>query len=167
MDRGREMTYFTYPSEIGELKIVEDEGYIVAVDLTGTESSEIQAMYIESAIVATAAEQLYEYLSGERLVFDLPLRPKGTEFQLAVWNALLAIPYGQTRSYRDIAVAIGNPKAVRAVGMANHHNPISFIIPCHRVIGANGSLVGYGGGLPLKKRLLDMEQSVVENGLFK
>ena len=96
-------------------------------------------------------------MDGKRKSFDLPLKPEGTEFQKKVWNALLDIPYGETRSYKDIAVAIGNPKACRAVGMANNRNPISIIIPCHRVIGANGSLVGYGGGLPIKIELLNLE----------
>lgn len=157
------MFYRTYPSEIGDLTIMEENGRIVAVGLDSMESFNQPSTYGETPILVKAAHQLYEYLRGERRVFDLPLKPQGTAFQLSVWKALLEIPYGETRSYRDIAEAIGNPKAVRAVGMANHRNPISFIIPCHRVIGADGSLVGYGGGLPLKKRLLDMERSVVGN----
>ncbi len=90
-------------------------------------------------------------------MFDLPLEPAGTEFQKSVWVALQAIPYGETRSYGDMARQIGNPKACRAVGMANNRNPISIVIPCHRVIGADGSLVGYGGGLDLKQKLLTLE----------
>ena len=101
--------------------------------------------------------QVEEYLSGERRVFDLPLKPEGTEFQRKVWNALLTIPYGETKSYKDIAVQIENPKGCRAVGMANNRNPIPIIIPCHRVIGANGSMVGYGGGLDIKVKLLELE----------
>ncbi len=103
--------------------------------------------------------QLTEYFSGERKAFDLPLEPAGTPFQLSVLAALQEIPYGETRSYRDIAERIGNPKAVRAVGSANGNNPIALIIPCHRVIGANGSLTGFGGGLESKRYLLDLELS--------
>ncbi len=103
--------------------------------------------------------QLTEYFSGERKAFDLTLEPVGTTFQLSVLAALREIPYGETRSYRDIAERIGNPKAVRAVGSANGNNPIALIIPCHRVIGANGSLTGFGGGLESKRYLLDLELS--------
>lgn len=112
----------------------------------------------ETPLLREAERQLGEYFSGHRTEFDLPLNPKGTPFQRTVWEALLAIPYGETRSYREIAKAIGNPNACRAVGMANNRNPISILIPCHRVIGANGSLVGYGGGLPIKEYLLDLER---------
>ncbi|MDD6041733.1 MAG: methylated-DNA--[protein]-cysteine S-methyltransferase, partial [Clostridia bacterium] len=90
--------------------------------------------------------------------FDLPLRPKGTPFQLRCWDALLQIPFGETRSYGQQAAMIGNPKACRAVGMANHHNPLPVLIPCHRVVGANGSLTGYGGGLGIKETLLQIER---------
>lgn len=103
--------------------------------------------------------QLAEYLAGERRAFDLPLAPRGTDFERRVWEALLAIPYGETRSYLEIAAAIGRPAACRAVGRANGRNPIAVVIPCHRVIGSDGSLTGYGGGLPLKRFLLDLENS--------
>jgi len=112
----------------------------------------------ETPVIKKAAAQIEEYLSGKRKRFTLPLVMHGTEFQLAVWRALQDIPYGETRSYKEIAAAIGRPKAVRAVGMANNCNPISIIVPCHRVIGHDGSLVGYGGGLPLKQRLLNLEK---------
>jgi len=112
----------------------------------------------ETPLIKKAAAHIKEYLSGKRKRFTLPLIMHGTEFQRAVWRALQDIPYGETRSYKEIAAAIGRPKAVRAVGMANHRNPISIIVPCHRVIGHDGSLVGYGGGLPLKRRLLELEQ---------
>ncbi len=105
-------------------------------------------------------EQLEAYFAGARTTFDVALSPSGTAFQQRVWGALRAIPYGQTRSYRDIAVAIGAPKAMRAVGLANGRNPISIIVPCHRVVGADGSLTGYGGGLRNKQLLLDLEQGV-------
>jgi methylated-DNA-[protein]-cysteine S-methyltransferase len=103
-------------------------------------------------------EALKEYFAGKRTEFeDLTLAPAGTTFQLSVWQALLQIPFGATRSYADIARAIGNPKGVRAVGLANGRNPIPVIVPCHRVIGSNGSLTGFGGGLPTKKWLLAHE----------
>lgn len=167
MDATIEANYYTYPSDIGELVIVEAQGNIIAVQLEESETLKQHATHNETPVIATGARQLNEYIGGNRREFDLPLLPQGTPFQLSVWKALLDIPYGETRSYRDIAIAIGNPKAVRAVGMANNRNPISFIIPCHRVIGADGSLVGYGGGLPLKKRLLEMEQAVAENRFHK
>jgi len=105
----------------------------------------------------TVVEQLLEYLAGDRTDFDLPLDLRGTEFQRRVWDALQEIPFGERRSYRDIAKAIGRPKAVRAVGAANGSNPVSLVVPCHRVINSDGKLGGYGGGLTLKARLLAME----------
>jgi methylated-DNA-[protein]-cysteine S-methyltransferase len=104
--------------------------------------------------------QLREYFRGKRTAFDLRLHPKGTPFQLAVWKALAEIPYGQTRSYGDVARAVGRPSAVRAVGLANGRNPLPIVVPCHRVIGASGKLVGYGGGLAVKQALLDREREV-------
>jgi len=112
----------------------------------------------EDKIIAAARRQLDQYFDGKLKAFDLSLAPQGTAFQQSVWQALLAIPYGVTRSYGEQAKAIGNPAAVRAVGLANGRNPISIIIPCHRVIGANGSLTGYGGGMERKQWLLDLEQ---------
>ncbi|GAB7387427.1 hypothetical protein BSNK01_12630 [Bacillaceae bacterium] len=117
---------------------------------------------------ADAVEQLTAYFSGKRKDFDLPLDMRGTHFQLKVWNELHKIPYGETRSYKEIAEGIGAPKSVRAVGGANHQNPLSIIVPCHRVIGANGALVGYGGGLGIKAYLLSLERehrSGATNGL--
>lgn len=109
-------------------------------------------------IAESAAAQLAEYFHGQRRTFDVPLDIRGTSFQEAVWNALRQIPYGETRSYRDIALAIGKEKAVRAVGQANRANPIAIVIPCHRVIGANGALTGYAGSqVHLKRILLDIE----------
>jgi methylated-DNA-[protein]-cysteine S-methyltransferase len=103
-------------------------------------------------------EQLSEYFEGKRKSFDVPLDLEGTSFQMSVWRALQAIPFGQTRSYGDIAESIGKPGAARAVGMANHENPIAVVIPCHRVVGSNGSLTGYAGGLDIKRHLLSIEQ---------
>lgn len=110
---------------------------------------------------ADAVAQLEAYFAGERLEFDLELEMLGTEFQQKVWAALLTIPYGETRTYGEIAQQIGSPGASRAVGLANGHNPVGIIVPCHRVIGANGSLTGYGGGLDRKRQLLDMERDRV------
>ncbi|MGB4439469.1 MAG: methylated-DNA--[protein]-cysteine S-methyltransferase, partial [Sedimentibacter sp.] len=112
----------------------------------------------ETKLINNASNQLNEYLNGIRTAFDLPLNPEGTEFQKKVWTALCEIPYGETRSYKQIAEAAGNSKASRAVGMANNKNPIMIFIPCHRVIGANGSLVGYAGGLDMKEKLLALEK---------
>lgn len=111
-----------------------------------------------SPLLERAARELAEYFAGERRVFSIPLDPAGTPFQRKVWDALREIPYGETASYREIAARIGNPKACRAVGMANGRNPISIFIPCHRVIGAGGQLVGYAGGLDIKKALLELER---------
>ena len=106
-----------------------------------------------------AIKEIKEYLEGKRNSFDLPLEPEGTEFQKKAWNVLKEIPYGETRSYGEIAKLIGNEKASRAVGMANNKNPIMIMIPCHRVIGVNGKLVGYAGGLDVKEKLLNMEKN--------
>ena len=104
-----------------------------------------------------ATEELRAYFAGRIRVFSVPLDMEGTDFQLNVWDRLTKIPYGATRSYAQVAEAVGRPKAVRAVGAANGSNPVAIIVPCHRVIGSNGKLTGYGGGLPLKKRLLELE----------
>lgn len=111
------------------------------------------------AVVDRALEQLKEYFAGERQHFDLPLAAEGTAFQQSVWSQLQAIPYGQLASYKDVAHAVDNPKGVRAVGMANNRNPISIVIPCHRVVGSNGSLTGYGGGLDKKEWLIALEKA--------
>jgi len=111
----------------------------------------------ETPLLRRAYAQLQDYLDGKRTEFDLPLAPQGTVFQQKVWNALLSIPYGHTRSYADIAAQVGNRKACRAVGLANGKNPISIFIPCHRVVGSNGALTGYGGGLDRKRQLLALE----------
>ena len=113
-----------------------------------------------------AIEQILEYLEGERTEFDVSLDLRGTEFQRQVWEALRAIPFGEQRSYRDIAKKVGRPKAMRAVGSANGSNPVSLIVPCHRVINSDGKLGGYGGGLALKARLLDMESRIGGGRLF-
>jgi methylated-DNA-[protein]-cysteine S-methyltransferase len=110
------------------------------------------------ALLDRAVTQLREYFAGERTTFDLPLDPAGTPFQLTVWMALRDIPYAETINYGQLATRVGNARASRAVGLANGRNPISIVVPCHRVIGANGSLTGYGGGLDRKRTLLDLER---------
>jgi len=151
-------TYYKYMTEFGAINIVSDGSAITAIwlmDVAVTGGKEEP-----SALTDLAAKQLGEYFAGKRRQFDVPVSPHGTHFQRAVWNELLAIPYGETRSYKNIAQAIGNPNACRAVGMANNKNPVSIIIPCHRVIGSNGALVGYGGGLEMKQKLLELEKKV-------
>ena len=137
---------------------VDDRGRLVRFNLSakGAAKVDTNAVHDERAI-AGVRKQVEEYCAGKRTEFDLELAPTGTEFQRAVWSALLDIPYGETRSYGEVARAIGQPKAARGVGSANHANPIGLIVPCHRVIGADGSLTGYGGGLPLKQALLAHE----------
>ena len=129
-------------------------GAVTALKMAGKEA-EGKA---PEGLALTVFRELDEYFQGRRKTFDFPCRTQGTAFQEKVWAALREIPYGETRSYRDIAEAIGHPKAYRAVGMANNANPLFIIIPCHRVIGADGSLTGYGGGLPMKKALLMLEK---------
>ena len=160
-------------SPIGKLRLVEDDGFIKEIsraDVPGARlnpegkiikkaATFVEAVTKKTEILAEAEQQLREYFAGVRNDFNLMLKPDGTAFFQNVWKALREIPYGETRTYGDIAKAVGKPKAARAVGMANHHNPIMIMIPCHRVIGANGQLVGYAGGLDVKRRLLDLETS--------
>ena len=148
------MPAFTMQSPIGLLTIEETDGAITALRVGGETVSPPP-----TPLLQRAAQQLTEYFDARRRRFDLPLRPQGTAFQQAAWSALCAIPYGQTRTYAQQAAAIGRPKACRAVGMANHCNPIPLFIPCHRVIGAGGKLTGYAGGLAVKRFLLELEQA--------
>ena len=115
-------------------------------------------------VVARTVAQLHEYIKGTRRTFDVPLDLVGTEFQVQAWNALAKVPYGTTASYAQQAASIGRPKATRAIGAANGRNPVVVVLPCHRIVGADGSLTGFGGGLPVKKWLLDHEATVVTNG---
>ena len=160
---------FIYDTDYGKITIIEENEYIIEMKLWYSHLKDADLNIKESDIIKKAYKQLMEYFNGQRKSFDLPLNPKGTEFQKKVWNALLNIPYGSTCSYKDIAVNIGNEKACRAVGGANNKNPIFIIIPCHRVIGKNGSLVGYGGGLDIKLKLLELEQNNMKKraGLIK
>ena len=136
---------------IGPLTLQADEAAVTAIRFGADGARDA------SPLLDAAEAQLREYFAGARRTFDLPLAPHGTAFQQRVWTALRAIPYGETRTYGELAAAIDSPNASRAVGMANHSNPIPIIIPCHRVIGANGTLTGYAGGLEIKRKLLALE----------
>lgn len=151
---------FFYKTNIGKIGIAEKDGEIVKLFFSSSENSD-EYNICETKILTEAFGQLNEYLTGRRESFDLPLKPLGTEFQKRVWQRLLEIPYGETWSYKRLASEIGNEKACRAVGLANNRNPIAIFIPCHRVIGSNGDLTGYAGGLGLKKELLDLENGSV------
>ena len=150
------MNLYYYQTTIGKIALAEEGGKLTHF-LFPRKAVPKGAELKETAVLKEAARQLEAYLAGRLNKFDLPLAPEGTEFQKKVWKALLRVPYGKTASYKDIAAAIGNPKAVRAVGMANNRNPLAVFIPCHRIIGADGKLVGYGGGLGIKERLLELE----------
>ncbi len=156
------MTTITMPSPLGLLRLHADAGALTAVQLPGEDAppaiaGDEAADGAGEPILRDAARQLAEYFAGERREFALPLAPRGTEFQQRVWRALIAIPFGATRSYGEQARAIGRPSASRAVGAANGQNPIAIIVPCHRVIGASGALTGYAGGLAAKRWLLAHE----------
>lgn len=144
--------------EIGTLYFVEEEDALTGVYFTLPQEIAKHAWQKRTPLLDETAQQLSEYFAGTRKAFTLPLRLQGTEFQRAVWGALQQIPYGKTKSYGQIAKEIGKPSAARAVGRANHVNPISIIVPCHRVVGGDGSLVGYGGGLDKKAFLLRLEE---------
>lgn len=149
--------YITYlPTPIGQLKITADENAVNSI-LFVFNNTKMEKENINS-IVAQCKNELAEYFSGKRKEFDVPIRQAGTEFQQKVWNELLKIPYGETVSYEDIAVALGDKKSVRVVGSSNGKNQISIIVPCHRVIGKDGSLTGYAGGMWRKKWLLNHEK---------
>ena len=152
--------YEILETPIGALLVVADGERLARIDFAGSWSpAEIDPAWRRGApVLALLEAQLREYFAATRRDFDLPLAPRGTAFQQQVWRTLRGIAYGTTTSYAAIAARIGAPNAVRAVGAANGRNPIPIVIPCHRVIGANGSLTGFGGGLPLKRRLLELEQ---------
>jgi len=151
------MNIFFYHTLIGKLGIAESEGHITNIYF---ENSPVPQQLIEkeTPLLAQAAQQLAAYFTGELQQFTLPLAPVGTPFMKSVWQQLCNINYGTTATYKEIAIKIGNEKASRAVGLANNRNPIPIMIPCHRVIGTNGTLTGYRGGLAMKKILLDIEQ---------
>ena len=149
------MWSYDYPT--GYLGIAEENGAITHIFFEGDSKAD-GCLQHETPLIKKAARQLREYFEGRRTVFDLPLAPQGTAFQQEVWRAVQAIPAGATRSYQEIAIQIGRPHAFRAMGAANGRNPIPIIIPCHRVIGHDGSLTGYAGGLEMKRYLLDLEK---------
>lgn len=152
-------TYFTViPSPVGPLTLLADQDALIGVHFDADPASKPRPDWVQDQRrFRAAATQLDEYFGGRRQRFDLPLAPRGTAFRKLVWKALQAIPYGNTATYGEIARAIGQPQASRAIGGANHHNPLAIVIPCHRVIGADGSMTGYGGGLARKRVLLDLE----------
>lgn len=155
-------------SPIGTFLLAGAGTTVVRVALPGRWAKEelAPAWVHEPGAMASAARQLDEYFAGTRQSFDLTFAPSGTPFQLAVWEALMGIDFGTTASYGDVAAAIENPRATRAVGLANNKNPIALFVPCHRVIGANGSLTGYGGGLEMKSWLLAHERDVLAAGVI-
>ena len=156
-----QLSYCYMASPVGQLKLVANEQALVAILWDNENPKRVRlAELIEDVshpILLNTQQQLIEYFSGQRKVFDILLDFEGTDFQKQVWSALLTIPYGETRSYKQIAQQLGNEKAVRAVGAANGKNPISIIAPCHRVIGAGGALVGFAGGLDKKEILLRLD----------
>jgi methylated-DNA-[protein]-cysteine S-methyltransferase len=157
--RGQEepmLTTMTIRSPLGALHLCAESDELVGIELPGRAAP--AGVERRTDVLVRTAEQLAEYFAGERQEFDLPLAPRGTGFQTLVWRTLVRIPYGETWSYGELARAIRRPAASRAVGAANGRNPIPIIMPCHRVIGSNGSLTGYGGGLPIKRWLLDHER---------
>ena len=159
------MFYKICDFEIGELAICEENGKIVLVNVVKTkediEEMAKNSIQKETSLIKNTKQQLDEYFAGKRKKFDIPIKLDGTDFQIKVWKELLKIPYGETCSYLDIAKCIGNPKASRAVGMANNKNKIIIIVPCHRVIGSNKKLVGYACGLDVKEKLLELERGNV------
>jgi methylated-DNA-[protein]-cysteine S-methyltransferase len=151
------MRYSTLTTPIGELLLTaDDDGALTGVNLPNRHPDPA-GWERDDELLADARRQLTEYFAGERTTFDLPLRPAGAPFQRRVWEALLRIPYGETASYGELARGLGHPTAARGVGAANGRNPIAIVVPCHRVIGSNGSLTGYAGGLECKRALLDLE----------
>jgi methylated-DNA-[protein]-cysteine S-methyltransferase len=153
--------YKEMDSPVGKLKLIASTNALVAVLWERERPDRVKLGHLisdrQQPVLIEAERQLGEYFSGRRTEFDLPLEPRGSEFQQRVWRVLRKIPFGATRSYLDLAMELGSAKAVRAVGAANGKNPLSIIIPCHRVIGANGSLTGFAGGLAVKAKLLDFE----------
>ena len=157
------MRFTTIDSPVGPLRLVADDAGLRQLEFReGRSLGPVPPEWREDRrALAPVVRQLEEYFAGRRKVFDLDLAPQGTEFQRRVWERLLEIPYGETISYGTLAARIGNPRASRAVGLANGSNPIAIIIPCHRVIGSNGTLTGYGGGLPTKQKLLELERGQI------
>ena len=161
-----QLVYMYMESPVGALKLVAHDQALVAVMWDNEDHKRVRLAElienIQHPMLLKVKQQLEQYFAGQRQQFNLPLDFQGTDFQQQVWRALWTIPYGETRSYKDIALQIGNEKAVRAVGAANGRNPISIIAPCHRVIGSGGALVGFAGGLDKKQILLSLEQGQIQ-----
>ena len=154
------MNYQYLDSPVGRLRLVSNGEHLTAIEFENLQADEAEGEECADPALNACAAQLNEYFAGKRQDFDLPLSPTGTEFQKNVWQALQAIPYGELRSYRDIAESLQKPKAVRAVGAANGRNPLPIVVPCHRVIGSDGSLTGFAGGLEAKRVLLRLEGAI-------
>ena len=159
--------YKVIDSPVGKLKLIANDKGLVAILWENDKPSRVRLGEMvedqEHPILAETEHQLGDYFAGKRKTFSVPLEMRGTVFQKSVWNALRAIPFGETRSYGQLARQLGNPTATRAVGAANGRNPISILVPCHRVIGSSGKLTGFAGGLKTKARLLDLEQPAMWN----
>ena len=158
------MIYTFLTSPVGRLLLGGEDDRLRLIRFPGERQTAESSWRRDDGAFEDARRQLTEYFAGQRRTFDLPLAPQATPFQAIVLEALQRIPYGHTRSYSDIAQAIGKPKAVRAVGAANARNPLPVVIPCHRVIGKDGSLTGFGGGLPTKRYLLNLERRCMDEG---
>jgi methylated-DNA-[protein]-cysteine S-methyltransferase len=150
------MNFCYLNTPIGTLRLLSNGTQLVRIEFEDQYTAD-HALAVQDTVLARCAGQLQDYFAGQRRCFDLPLAAQGTPFQHTVWQALADIPYGEVRSYGDIALTIGKPTAVRAVGSANGRNPLPIVVPCHRVIGSNGALTGFAGGLPAKKLLLQLE----------
>lgn len=171
-DKSKKLFLNSYQTTFGELTLGSTIDAVCIVGMGSVQEylerygnalkKQYQIQKKSTMVSENAAKQLQEYFAGERTHFSIPLHMEGTDFQKAVWNALIQIPYGETRSYKEVAKLVGNPKACRAVGMANNRNPLMILVPCHRVVGADGSLVGYAGGLDVKKRLLALEKGTLD-----
>ena len=151
-------THAVWDSPVGQVVAVEEDGALVRF---GTGTADETCGPRDDGVLPALREQLQAYWAGELRDFDVPLAPTGTPFQQRVWSALRTIPYGETRSYKDLAEQLGQPTAVRAVGAANGRNPVWLVVPCHRVIGSSGKLIGYAGGLDVKRFLLDHERGAL------
>jgi len=151
------INYQYFKSPIGQLRLVSNGSSLTAIEFEHRQQGKPEGEPFADQVLEQCARQLDQYFSGQRRVFDLPLAAVGTDFQREVWGALRDIPYGTSCSYADIARVIGRPKAVRAVGTANGRNPLPVVVPCHRVVGKDGSLTGFAGGLELKRQLLELE----------
>lgn len=164
-------THVVVDSPAGPLTLVSDGTHLAGVYFTGHRHAPADlgtevALEEAPAVLRAAAEQLGEYFAGTRTEFDLPVAPTGTDFQRRVWALLRQIPYGQTWSYGQLAARLGQPGASRAVGLANGRNPVSIVVPCHRVVGSTGAITGYGGGVERKQLLLDLERRATSDALF-